>query len=96
MKINVEIDCTPEELRQSFGLPDLRPMQEAVLKAMQQQMLDAVARTSPEALMRSWMPLFQQTPEQMQQLMSAFFRGFAPSSSRTPAADTPPGGQRKG
>ncbi len=89
MKINVEVDCTPEELRQSFGLPDLRPMQDAVLGAMQKQMLDAVARTSPEALMRTWMPLFQQTPEQMQQIMAAFFRGLSPSRS---SANTPAGG----
>jgi Family of unknown function (DUF6489) len=92
MKINVEIDCTPEELRQSVGLPDLRPMQEAVLRAMQQQMLDAVARTSPEALMRSWMPLFLQTPDQMQQMMSAFFRGLTPGRSST---ETSSGGGSK-
>ena len=92
MKINVEVDCTPEELRQSFGLPDLRPMQDAVLGAMQKQMIDAVARTSPEALMRSWMPLFPQTPEQMQQVMTAFFRGLSPSR---PPADAASGGQKK-
>lgn len=98
MKINVEVDCTPEELRQSFGLPDLRPMQEAVLGAMQKQMLDAVARTSPEALMRSWMPLFPQSPEQMQQIMSAFFRGLSPSRGGPPAAPDAPasGGQKRG
>ena len=92
MKINLEIDCTPEELRQSFGLPDLRPMQDAVLAAMQKQMIDAVARSSPEALMRNWMPLFPQTPEQMQQVMTAFFRGLSPGR---PSAETPPGGGQK-
>lgn len=92
MKINVEIDCTPEELRQCFGLPDLRPIQETVLGAAQQQMLDAVAKTSPDALLRSWMPMFPQTPEQMQQIMTAFFRGLSPSG---PPADVPSGGQDK-
>ncbi len=92
MKINVEVDCTPEELRQSIGLPDLRPMQDAVLGAMQKQMIDAVARTSPEALMRTWMPLFPQSPEQMQQLMTAFFRGLSPTR---PPADAPASGQKK-
>jgi uncharacterized protein DUF6489 len=89
MKINLEIDCTPEELRQSFGLPDLRPMQDAVLAAMQKQMIDAVARSSPEALMRNWMPMFPQSAEQMQQIMSAFFRGL---SSGRPAPDARAGG----
>ena len=91
MKINVEIDCTPEEARQFFGLPDLRPIQEAVLGAMQQQMLDAVARASPDALLRSWVPMFPQTSDQMQQMMAAFFRGLSPTR---PPADppAPPGG----
>lgn len=93
MKINIEVDCTPEEARQCVGLPDLRPLQEAVLGAVQKQMLDAVARTSPDALLRSWLPLFPQTPEQMQQAMTAFFRGLSPSR---PSADTLGGGQKKG
>src|SRR5437868_1199614 len=28
MKVNVQIDCTPEEARAFFGLPDLGPMQQ--------------------------------------------------------------------
>ena len=96
MKINVEIDCTPEEFRQCFGLPDLRPIQEAVLGAMQKQMLDAVARTSPDALLRSWMPLFPQTPEQMQQIMTAFFRGLVAGPASSPGGETSSGGQKKG
>ena len=92
MKINIEMDCTPEEFRQCFGLPDLRPIQEAVLGAMQQQMHDAVARSSPDALLRSWMPMFQQTPEQMQQVMTAFFRGLSPGRS---PSDSPFSGQKK-
>ena len=78
MKINVEIDCTPEEARQFLGLPDLRPMQEAVMARLQQQMLDAVSAASPEALLKGWMPLLPQTPEQMQQAMTNLFRMFTP------------------
>jgi hypothetical protein len=96
MKINVEIDCTPEEFRQCFGLPDLRPIQDAVLGAVQKQMLDAVARTSPDALLRSWMPMFPQSPEQMQQIMTAFFRGLSPSRPSSPGGETSSGGQKKG
>ena len=39
MKVNVEIDCTPLEARQFFGLPDVSPMQVAVMEKLQQQML---------------------------------------------------------
>jgi hypothetical protein len=54
MKVNVEIDCTPLEARQFFGLPDLQPMQTAVMDKLQQQMLANIEKVSPEALMQSW------------------------------------------
>ena len=39
MKVNIEIDCTPLEARQFFGLPDMSSMQTAVMDKMQQQMV---------------------------------------------------------
>lgn len=80
MKVNIEIDCTPEEARHFLGLPDLRPMQEAVLARVQQQTLDAVAALSPESLLRTWAPLAPQSPEQMRDAMAAMFRMFAPGA----------------
>jgi hypothetical protein len=54
MKINVEIDCTPLEARQFFGLPDVQPMQTAVMENLQKQMMTNIEKVSPEALMQSW------------------------------------------
>ncbi len=54
MKVNVEIDCTPLEARQFFGLPDVQPMQTAVMEKLQNQMMDNIQKVSPEALMQSW------------------------------------------
>jgi hypothetical protein len=54
MKVNVEIDCTPMEARQFFGLPDVQPMQMAVMEKLQQQMTANIEKVSPEALMQSW------------------------------------------
>jgi len=80
MKVNVEVECTPEEARCFLGLPDLRPMQDAVMAKLQQQMVDSVAMLSPETLLKTWMPLAPQTPEQMRDAMSAMFRMFTPGS----------------
>ena len=54
MKVNVEVDCTPLEARQFLGLPDMQPMQTAVMDKMQQQMMANIEKVSPEALMHSW------------------------------------------
>jgi hypothetical protein len=63
MKVNVEIDCTPLEARQFFGLPDLQPMQTAVIDKLQKQMLANIEKVSPEALMQSWFTFDQKIAE---------------------------------
>ena len=73
MKVNTEIDCTPEEARTFFGLPDVQPMQAKVMAEMERRMLGEMDRFSPEALMKSWMSLVPQSPEQFQ---DAFMRMF--------------------
>ena len=67
MKVNVEVDCTPEEARRFLGLPDVTRANEAyvdaVLKAMQgvgsvEQMQSMIKQVAP---MGEWgMKLFQQ------------------------------------
>jgi hypothetical protein len=74
MKVTIEIDCTPDEARAFFGQPDLKPMQAAVMARLEQQMTEAVDRLSPDALLKSWMSLVPQTPEQLKDLFGAFFR----------------------
>ena len=68
MKVNVQIDCTPLEARQFFGLPDLQPMQTAVIDKMQQQMMSNIEKSSPEALMQSWFTFNPKIAEQFQDM----------------------------
>jgi sensor domain CHASE-containing protein len=68
MKVNVEIDCTPEEARQFFGLPDVQPMQNAVMDRLQHQMISNIEKVSPEALMQSWFTFNPKIAEQFQDM----------------------------
>ena len=54
MKVQIEIDCTPFEAREFLGLPDVTPIQTAVMEKLQQQMMSNIEKVSPEALMQSW------------------------------------------
>ena len=74
MKVTVEIDCTPDEARQFLGLPDVKPMQAALMAQMEAQMSEAVNRFSPDAMLRSWMSLVPQTPDQLKDIVGKFFR----------------------
>ena len=71
MKVNVEIVCTPEEARQFFGLPDVQPMQTAVMEKLQQQMLDNIQKVSPEALMQNWLSFDPKFAERFTDMFSA-------------------------
>ena len=68
MKVNVEIDCTPLEARQFFGLPDVSPMQVAVMDKLQQQMLANIETVTPEALMKSWFTFDPKLAERFQDM----------------------------
>src|SRR6476660_6966062 len=68
MKVNVEIDCTPLEARQFFGLPDVQPMQTAVMDKLQHQMLANIEKVSPESLIQSWFTFDPKIAERFQDM----------------------------
>jgi Family of unknown function (DUF6489) len=68
MKVNIEIDCTPLEARQFFGLPDVQPMQIAVMDKLQQQMLANIDKVSPESLIQSWFSFDPKLADRMQDM----------------------------
>jgi hypothetical protein len=84
MKVNVEIDCTPLEARQFFGLPDVSPMQVAVMEKLQQQMLANIETVTPEALMKSWFTFDPKLAERFQDMFvtMAGLGGSRPSDKK--------------
>ena len=78
MKFTVDIECTPEEARSFFGLPDLQPLQGRMLAEMERRMVAELDRFSPEAMMKTWLSLGPQSAEQMQDWMARLFQGAAP------------------
>ena len=57
MKITINVDCTPVEARRYMGLPDVAPMQEAMLKEMQERMMANVTSMQPAEMMKTWLPM---------------------------------------
>lgn len=73
MKINVDIDCTPQEARTFLGLPDVEKMQEAVMAELQAKMMENVNNLDPESMMKTWLPAGVQGMEQMQKMFLSQF-----------------------
>jgi len=66
MKFTVDVDCTPEEARAFLGLPDVKPMQDALLQQVQDRLSATMAAMDPETMLRSWLPASAQGFEQLQ------------------------------
>ena len=71
MKVSIEIDCTPEEARQFFGLPDMTPIHEDV----QARMAEHMKAMDPEEMMKAWMPAMTRMQEAFFEQMSQFTGG---------------------
>ena len=66
MQVTINIDCTPEEARRYMGLPDVAPMQEAMLKEMQERMMANVSSMQPTEMMKTWLPMGMESWLEMQ------------------------------
>ena len=70
MKCRLEVDCTPLEARQFFGLPDVQPLQATIMSEVEKKMLSEMERFSPDSVLKNWLSMFNQTPEQLQEAFS--------------------------
>src|SRR5256885_2478460 len=68
MKIGIDIDCTPEELRGFFGLPDVGPMQDRLLKEVEERLRANLNTLDPETMVKTWLPAGMKGFEQLQEM----------------------------
>jgi hypothetical protein len=68
MKITVDVECTPEEARTFLGLPDVQPMQEQLLKELQDRLSKNIAAMDPAAMFEQWLPATMKGFEQLQEM----------------------------
>ena len=66
MKFSIDIDCTPSEAREFFGLPDVEAFNQALVEKAQEQVFANMQDMDPEALMKAWVPAGAQMFEAMQ------------------------------
>lgn len=78
MKVTVEIDCTPVEARQFFGLPDVQPMQAAVMAEVERKMMEQMGQFSPDGLMKAWFSAMPQNADFFHDIYGKMFQ--APTS----------------
>ena len=76
MKLKLDIDCTPEEARAFFGLPDVKPLHEALLPEVEERLRSILKAMDPEAMLKTWLPATLKGFEQLQEMFFAQMTGL--------------------
>ena len=78
MKVNVSVEATAREMREFFGLPDVKPFQDQMMQVMGDQVRQGMPPGFDYAsLMRPFFPFQAEGMEAMQKAFwNAFSQGF--------------------
>ncbi|MCF8482963.1 MAG: DUF6489 family protein [Rhodospirillum sp.] len=86
MKLTVDVDCTPEEARTFLGLPDVKPMQEALMTQIQERMATNLNAMDPDTLFKTWFPTQVQNLGNLQEF---FWNQFANATRSAGSGSVP-------
>ena len=57
MKITIEVDCSPEEVRRLLSLPDLEPLHDIYVSRAEEMVKKGVTPEVVEGLVKNWAPV---------------------------------------
>ena len=81
MKINIEFDMTPEELRRAMGLPDVQNFQDQVMKAMVEKMMTGEEGYDAMSLFKPMMTESMKSMDQVQKTFMNMMSGYVNTSA---------------
>ena len=82
MKFTVNVECSPEEARRFMGLPDVTPINEALVQEMTTRMQKNLSLMSGESMMSSWMSVGTQAQDAFVKLMTSGVTAASAAASR--------------
>lgn len=82
MKVSVDVDLTPEELRRLFGLPDLTPIQALVVERMTRQVEKGLDSNVIAGITRSIITGGMQSWEAYQKLLAGILAANKPAEPK--------------
>ncbi len=76
MKFNIEVDCTPEEVRRLVGLPDLSAVHDVYLDKVKAAAEKGITPDLVEGMIRNWVPMGEAGVDLVKQFMGAAVGGL--------------------
>ena len=69
MKINIDLDITPAELREAIGLPEVKEVQDRWISKIEGKVEDEIEKLSPELIAQRWVGALAPNPDLMNTMM---------------------------
>jgi hypothetical protein len=76
MKFNIEVDCTPEEVRRLVGLPDLSEVHAVYLDKVKAVAEKGITPDVVEGMIRNWVPMGDAGVDLVRQFVGAATGGL--------------------
>ena len=82
MKVNIELDVTPEEFRRLMGWPDVHGFQNEIFEQIRQRMDSGADGYDPLSLMQPYMAQSAGAMDAFQKMMSGFMQFYNNDGSK--------------
>ncbi len=82
MKLNVEVDATPEEVRRLLGLPDVSEVHAVYIDRLKKVADKGVTPDLVQQMVRGWMPGGSGGVDLMKDLLGAFTAGSSKATKK--------------
>ncbi len=82
MKFTIDIEMTPEELRESLGLPDVSSLHDEMIDTIRERMHQGVEGYDPMTLLKPFMTSDLGTVEGFQKLMFSLMNQYTRPSKK--------------
>ncbi|MCB1831720.1 MAG: hypothetical protein H6964_09790 [Chromatiaceae bacterium] len=83
MKINIEIDVTPEEFRKLMGWPDVQGFQNEIFDQIRNNMITGVEGYDPLSVMQPYLAQSAGAMDAFQKLISGFIKVYAEGGGKS-------------
>lgn len=77
MRFEISIDCSPEEARRFFGVPDVAPMQQAFIEQLQATMSENLKGMDSDSMAKLWGPAMLQGWQGVSDMQQKFWQQVA-------------------
>lgn len=90
MKIRIEFDLTPEEFRDSLGLPNIAGLQDEALAMLKKRLSNDVQDVDMTKIVQSWLSQGMAASRKIQEMLASAAAGVLDPDAR-PGAGAPKG-----